>query len=1121
MLRNWLREMRRSGLVVLGLAVLSATPLFGQARSGKIQGRVTDKATGEPIAGAQVSVLNSTLGNLTNSQGFYFINEVPAGPTSLRVQFIGYRPVILKDERILAGQTVNLNFQLEQTAVQLEAITVQGERNPLVPRDQVASKAIVKGETIDQLPLDNASSIVVLTPGVVQTNQGRTIRGGRPNEEAVFIDGVLVRSYGTGTAQNINVPTNALEQVDVTVGAFSAQFGEGQSGVVSYVTKQGGPKYTGSLEVNTDQLSPDTWRTDFNRLEATFGGPIAGPLTFFLAGTANGRTRTLNDGVPEVFIPDGVDTCPQDPDPANPTFSTICTPGQAATFRLPRTSATPGATDFVDVTAPRFIPLDNGRVAPFNWVDQYLFTSNLSYQLPRGSRATLSYTRNRNQSYGRGLGVGSLFQTENFRGSLNTQNVVTGGLYLVLTQSANQQLALDLRGSFQSDRFKSGILSPQWWINNHDPFLSFNTSDIEFLVPRDTFRPQGFDVFDPSDQFINAIRSNAFPAESLQFFPSRNDLAGTQSLTGLSQNLRANPYAMRTGFLTGGTGNFQRTNALAVRDEDRIQLRGTVDWQLGRFNRVKLGGEYMSIDVRTGAARLFAGPTIPEQAEPTRAGAFFQDRLDLGDLVLEAGVRWDYLDPKVELPRTPGFVFNVPDSLKAGFTRVDAATGKLVPFFDKPCGGVSPTNPNGTCLNNFLPSATKSEFSPRIGASFPVTPTSTFRLSFGRFVQTPAFLTGAAAGQVGLLRNNNNDLRSGLSNTNTTFARDVDLPSTRQFEFGYRQLIGQDLVIDIAAFNKKQRDGLVFRKLPFEDPTNPGQIFFLNVATNSDFTESNGFDVKIDKGIGNLFQGSISYSFLDAKGTGSDPFTFTSLILRNVSNLAAITGQPENAPEVLLPLEESRRHNLSATTSLHFPRDFAEGSVAGLILSDLGVFAILTERSGLPFTKFKNQANGEIGPPTRTFNGTASGGISNLRTDFTTTLDVRITKGFYFGGLEAQFFADIRNPFDLTNNERVFLETGNQNNALFKEATLQNALADNLLDGDNAIDGFDILAESPDNNFNKFELLRAEQRFGNGDGFFSEAEQRNAFGQVFDHNFGPNILRPRNQTMRLGLRVAF
>ena len=118
MLRDLLRGALRSGLTAAGLALFIASPLLSQT-TGKVQGRVTDAATGAPVAGAQVRVVNSTLGNLTNDQGFYFINEVPAGLQNIEASFIGYRAVVVEGERILAGQTTTINFELEQTAGEL------------------------------------------------------------------------------------------------------------------------------------------------------------------------------------------------------------------------------------------------------------------------------------------------------------------------------------------------------------------------------------------------------------------------------------------------------------------------------------------------------------------------------------------------------------------------------------------------------------------------------------------------------------------------------------------------------------------------------------------------------------------------------------------------------------------------------------------------------------------------------------------------------------------------------------------------------------------------------------------------------------------------------------------
>jgi hypothetical protein len=69
--------------------VLGAGSLLAQGTSGKIEGRVRDQA-GQPIANAQVFIVGSAFNALTNSQGYYFMNNVPAGTVTLRASFIGY-----------------------------------------------------------------------------------------------------------------------------------------------------------------------------------------------------------------------------------------------------------------------------------------------------------------------------------------------------------------------------------------------------------------------------------------------------------------------------------------------------------------------------------------------------------------------------------------------------------------------------------------------------------------------------------------------------------------------------------------------------------------------------------------------------------------------------------------------------------------------------------------------------------------------------------------------------------------------------------------------------------------------------------------------------------------------
>lgn len=1076
---------------------------------GTIVGRVSDSATGEPIAGAQVTVVGTTQSNLTGSDGRFFVNEVTPGLQSIQATMLGYRSLVIQDQRILAGQSVILNFELEQTAVELTPLSVEGERNPRVPRDLTSSQAIVKGELVDQLPIDNTNQVVELQPGVYSVAcEGEfgpdstcvSIRGGRPNEEAVYVDGVLVRSFGTGQSSNVLLPTNSLQQLNVNVGAVAAEYGETQSGVISFVTRSGGPRFTGSLEYTTDQLAPDEWRTNINRLEASVGGPIYGPLTFFLAGTATGQADAYSGEIPPVFVVNGGETCPE-----ISFYVNLCDAGAPAEFSIPSVSTVDGAADSIRLTAPNFVAWDNGRTYPFGERDRFLFTGNLNYQLPNASRINFAYTRNRSQTNGRA----DLYNPDERDAFLDTRDIFSLGAFISLTQSATQQLALDLRASYQTDAFRRGTIDRDW-LASKTTVGGFTVQNLKFAIPEDGFIRRGLDMLHPTEEYIRAYRSNQIPDQVPAAWPDQ-DLNTTQSLPGLPENLRYNPYGLLAGFPINGFGNL----GLDVRDERRLQFRGSLDWQLGRFNRFKAGGEFMEVDLARASVGTMFKTAAPEMASPTRAGLFIQDRVDLGDLVLEAGLRWDYLDAGVEVPLVPGFVYNVPDSLKAGFVQYDSLAAGFRPV-DEPCNGAS------VCRDNFVQYQSKWELSPRLGASFPVTTTSTFRLSYGQFAQTPSFFTsgnvfasGASAGGAGIMESINLDRLDGGG----AYARDVDLPKTRTFEFGFRQMFGSSFLIDLAVFNKRFTGHLTFRNLLYQDPNN-GQDVYIAVLTNGDFGESTGFEIRADLFSGNLFQTSVSYSYIDASGTGSDPFTYLDLISTRTSAFGTVTGRPENPPEVLAAIETTRRHNLSGTLSLLTPHEWWDGSVWGSIFRDFGAFAVFTIRSGQLYTKLENRAEGQLGPPSKS--GISTSSLSALSSPWVYTFDLRFSKAFGIGNAaNLQIFLDWRNPLDLSTTRNLFLETASPINSQHRERLTEASLRDGRFDGDNQIDDFDILAESEDNDFNKYMLLRAENRYGDGDGVFTVDEQRTAFAELYDATWGFPRLVVSDQSLRLGVRVSF
>ena len=138
-------------LLVSVLLSTTSHHLSAQGNLGKLEGRVTG-STGQPLAEAQVVIVGTAFGAVTNAHGYYFINNLPAGQVEVRATFIGYQAVEVQGLRILAGQTLTQDFTLDPRVLELEQITVIAAANVLVPRDEVTTRQRMDGRYTDALP---------------------------------------------------------------------------------------------------------------------------------------------------------------------------------------------------------------------------------------------------------------------------------------------------------------------------------------------------------------------------------------------------------------------------------------------------------------------------------------------------------------------------------------------------------------------------------------------------------------------------------------------------------------------------------------------------------------------------------------------------------------------------------------------------------------------------------------------------------------------------------------------------------------------------------------------------------------------------------------------------------
>ncbi len=292
--------MSRKNFWSIGLALLFFVGALWAGSTGKIAGVVTDAETGEPLPGVNVIIVGTNFGASTDIDGTYVILNVPPGVYTLEFSYIGYQTVRVKDVRVNVDFTTRVDQKMSPTVLEGQVVEVLGEKNPLVRADLTNTQVAISSEKIDELPIDNIRDIVKLQAGITVDNSGNIhIRGGRSNEIAFQVNGLSINNP-FGNTQGVGIATNAVEEVSVSAGTFSAEYGNALSGVINFVTKDGGPKYSGSFRAwtgdnfsshkdlfyNIDEINP------FNnsRAEWTLGGPIPGTnkkVTFFTSGVVN------------------------------------------------------------------------------------------------------------------------------------------------------------------------------------------------------------------------------------------------------------------------------------------------------------------------------------------------------------------------------------------------------------------------------------------------------------------------------------------------------------------------------------------------------------------------------------------------------------------------------------------------------------------------------------------------------------------------------------------------------------------------------------------------------------------------------------------------------------------
>ncbi|MBN2012675.1 TonB-dependent receptor [candidate division KSB1 bacterium] len=212
--------------------------------TGTVAGQVTDKDSSRPLPGANVSIANTYLGAATDRDGFFLINNIPAGRYEVKAQMIGYDAVIQKDVVILMDLRTTLRFELKPTVLEMQEVTVSAE-SPMIQRDVTATTHFITHQEIEQLPVQSFQEILEIQPGV----SGGHIRGGRQSEVLYLVDGFPIKDAIEGKVGS-ELPMSSIIDMTLQTGGFNAEYGNAMSGVVNIITQEGSDKLSGKAEVS-------------------------------------------------------------------------------------------------------------------------------------------------------------------------------------------------------------------------------------------------------------------------------------------------------------------------------------------------------------------------------------------------------------------------------------------------------------------------------------------------------------------------------------------------------------------------------------------------------------------------------------------------------------------------------------------------------------------------------------------------------------------------------------------------------------------------------------------------------------------------------------------------------
>ena len=949
------------------LALMIPIFVFAQS-SGKIMGVVTDKETGEPLPGVNIVLQGTNLGGTSDVDGYYVILNVPVGAYSIEATYIGYTSMIIENLRVSAGITTEQNMSLQPTTLELgEAVVVTAER-PLVEKHVTQSVSKVTSEDLETIPVRGLQNLLSLQASVVVQDGNVYIRGGRAEEVGYYLDGASTVNP-MNRQNNVHVIQEAVEEVQVLTGGYTAEYGDANAGIVRSELKTGGSKYSFSLDAQTDKFVSEgdkflgTYSYRDHVIAATASGPITNNIRFFVAyenEDIGDTEKRFSEGFDFQYDPDqlpGVDGNLHDylvdRNPSNPRNN-----AESANYDPDTLSALVYPDGFT----------------PNNWHQRHTVNSTLLFDMNMFKfRLSAVYTHDEQ------------FNTDNpTMNILNTRerpwvgnNVLLTGKF---THVLNPTTYYELKLNYYLDKWET---EDDWFGTDWRSWRD-SAKVADYTNGAVTYR-NGWDY--DYDYLINGFdfRRDGTPVNSNYQIDYQTYYGGALDFVSqvtknheLKAGVDARLYTIR---------NYDILSSIMKQVDTYGSEEQVPDAILAEYLGNNFGYDEWGNKIDSG----FDGPK-----QPVFFAAYAQDKIEYKDLIINAGLRFDYFDSKDRKLKNPAD-----------------------PVIDQESSIVAPDE--WVEKDPFL------YISPRLGISFPVSEKTVFYTQYGKFVQMPEF----------------ND----FYNSSKEYGRQIgggyfylaplgfnmEPIRTTSYEIGFRQQVSDYAAFDITGFYKNVKGQVqVDRVVPEAGAT----IQSYNYLTNGDFATTKGLEFKLTLRRINRLQAMLNYTYTDAEGTGSGETSYFSPV-----------DQVSQRPTRLNPLDYNQTHRGSVNLDYRFGKD--DG---GPVLEQFGVNMIYNFNSGHPYTLVSatpgqsDQTNVGVDYMHDTRSRKALEAVNASTTPWYHEVDLRVDKSFNITDkLIATIYVRVNNLFNTKNVINVYEATGSAQNDGFLDGTISESVRDSYV----------------------------------------------------------------------------